>query len=180
MIIGLTGFAQSGKDTVAKILIEKYDFQRVAFADPIRELLYEMNPKITLGYDIHSTLQLLVDQEGWDTAKQNPEVRSMLQNLGVGARKVFSENFWVQQAMRRVHFEENWVITDVRFENEAKAIKKYDNSQIWRIKRNGVGPINGHVSERELDGYPVDQIFMNSGSIEDLELLIKTRMMAHV
>jgi dephospho-CoA kinase len=40
MIIGLTGYAQSGKDTVANILVENYGYQRVAFADPIRALLY--------------------------------------------------------------------------------------------------------------------------------------------
>ncbi len=44
MIIGLTGYAQSGKDTVANILVERYGFTRVAFADKIREFLYETNP----------------------------------------------------------------------------------------------------------------------------------------
>ena len=46
MIIGLTGYAQSGKDTLANILVENYGYTRVAFADKIREFLYEVNPMV--------------------------------------------------------------------------------------------------------------------------------------
>jgi hypothetical protein len=179
MIIGLTGYAQSGKDTVAQVLVEKYGYTRIAFADKIRELLYEMDPPVTDNNRVVG-LQNYVEELGWDIAKQNPNVRSMLQNLGVGARKVFGENFWVQQALRQVHFEGNFVITDVRFPNEADAIRKYDGAQIWRIKRNGVNAVNQHVSETAMDGEKVDQIFMNSGSLEDLNVLIGLRMRAYI
>jgi cytidylate kinase len=176
MIIGLTGYAQSGKDTVAKILVENYGFTRVAFADKIRDFLYETNPMIdTIAFE-PIFLKERVDRDGWEVAKKNTNVRRLLQTSGVAARKVFGENFWVQQALREVHFEGNYVITDVRFTNEADAIRKYDNSQIWRIKRLGVDAINAHVSETQMDGYPVDQIFINNTTIEDLEMLVKTRM----
>ena len=36
MIIGLSGYAQSGKDEVAKVLVEDYGYKRVAFADKIK------------------------------------------------------------------------------------------------------------------------------------------------
>ena len=49
MIIGLSGYAQSGKDTVAKVLIEEYGFTRIAFADKIREFLYDLNPQVKVG-----------------------------------------------------------------------------------------------------------------------------------
>jgi hypothetical protein len=63
----------------------------------------------------------------------------------------------------------------VRFENEADEIK-FTGGQIWRVKRLGVDPVNGHISETQMDGYPVDQIFVNNTTIDDLEVLIKTRM----
>lgn len=177
MIIGLTGYAQSGKDSVANILVSNYGYTRVAFADPIRELLYQMNPAVKDGgYRVQST----VDAYGWDVAKTAfPEVRNMLQNLGVGARKTFGDMFWVQQALRQVSPEGNFVITDVRYPNEAKAIREYDNSQIWRIKRSGVDPVNTHASETAMDGERVDQIFVNNGTLEDLQVLISTRMRAY-
>jgi len=178
MIIGLTGYAQSGKDSVANILVSNYGYTRVAFADPIRELLYQMNPAVKDGgYRVQST----VDAYGWDVAKTAfPEVRNMLQNLGVGARKTFGDMFWVQQALRQVSPEGNFVITDVRYPNEAKAIREYDNSQIWRIKRSGVIPVNAHASETAMDSEKVDQIFVNNGTLEDLQVLISTRMRAYI
>jgi hypothetical protein len=173
MIIGLTGYAQSGKDTVAKILVDHYGFTRVAFADPIRKLLYEMNPAVKDG---DYRLQGVVDAYGWDVAKTAfPEVRRLLQDLGVGARKVFGEDFWVNRALALILENEKTVITDVRFINEADIVKQ-QAGQIWRIKRMGVTAVNGHISEQELDGYKVDQIFANNGTLENLELMIKTRM----
>jgi hypothetical protein len=176
MIIGLTGYAQSGKDTVANILVNNYGYTRVAFADKIREFLYETNPMYDSIVGEPLFVRAKVDRDGWEEAKKSPHIRRLLQTSGVAARKVFGENFWVQQALKDVHFEGNYVITDVRFTNEADIIKKYDNAQLWRVKRLGVDAVNGHVSERELDGYPVDQIFINNTTIEDLELLVKTRM----
>jgi hypothetical protein len=176
MIIGLTGYAQSGKDTVANILVEHYGYQRVAFADPIRDLLYEANPMLKEGYRV----QGLVDVYGWDRVKVDyPEARDLLQRLGVGARKTFGDMFWVQQALKQVHFEGNFVITDVRFPNEAKAILEYDNAQIWRIRRVGFDAVNAHVSESAMDGEKVDQIFVNNGTLDDLKILIQTRMRAY-
>ena len=37
MILGLTGVRGSGKDTLADHLVERYNFKRIAFADPVRE-----------------------------------------------------------------------------------------------------------------------------------------------
>lgn len=170
MIIGLTGYAQSGKDTVAKILVDNYGYTRIAFADKIREFLYETAPDY---------VQLLVDELGWEKAKQNQTIRELLQNTGVGARKVFGDNFWVHEAMKTMlndpRVDLKYVITDVRFLNEADMIKA-NQGQIWRIKRLGVTAVNSHVSETQMDNYPVDQIFVNNDTVENLEALVKARM----
>ena len=181
MIIGLSGYAQSGKDTVANILVEKYGYTRIAFADPIRELLYEMDPPVPMGVGSEKHvvgLQNFIDVYGWDEAKQNSIVRSMLQNLGVGARKVFGDSFWVYQALSDVAPQDKVVVSDVRFTNEAEFIQQF-NGQIWRVKRLGTEAVNNHVSESEMDGYPVDQIFVNNGTIEDLQVLVQTRMRSY-
>jgi hypothetical protein len=172
-VIGLTGYAQSGKDTLASILVEKYGYSRVAFADKIRDFLYGINPMVACsptGY-----LRDLVNLVGWDKAKQEPQVRRLLQDLGISARELIDENIWVTTALRHVGKDERVVVTDVRFENEAMMIKLM-GGQLWRVRRPGVEAVNSHVSETQLDGYKVDQIFVNSGSIQDLELLIRTRM----
>ena len=178
MIIGLTGYAQSGKDTIANILVKDHGFVRVAFADKIREFLYEMNPMVDNVAGEPIFLKERVDRDGWEVAKQNPHIRRALQNAGVSARKNFGENFWVHQALGSMALAHpNIAVTDVRFVNEADILKT-NGGQIWRVKRNGVGAVNGHVSESEMDGYPVDQIFTNNGSIDDLKELLSKRMVA--
>lgn len=178
MIIGLTGYAQSGKDTVAKILVEQHGFTRIAFADKIREFLYETNPMFDSIAGEPMFVKARVDRDGWEEAKKSPHIRRLLQNSGVAARKLFGDDFWINQSLSglKLFGGTNYVITDVRFENEAEAIKKYDTSQLWRVKRNGVDPVNAHVSESQMDGYRVDQIITNNGSIHDLETLVNTRM----
>ena len=38
-IIWISGYAGAGKDTMASILCKKYDFQRVAFADSLKDIV---------------------------------------------------------------------------------------------------------------------------------------------
>jgi hypothetical protein len=149
----------------------------VAFADAIRDLLYQMNPLIGV-----TRLQIMIDAVGWDIAKQHPDVRSYLQNLGVGARKLFGENFWINQALNPHIYEhpivgvnKNIVVTDVRFTNEAEIINSL-GGQVWRIRRQGVEPVNQHVSEVALDDYKFDQILKNEGSLDELTNLVRKRV----
>lgn len=165
MIIGLTGYAQSGKDTVASFLVEHYGYTRVAFADKIRELLYEQNPIVSCGHTGY--LKDLVDLVGWEEAKKNPQVRRLLQTLGVGSRKVFGDNHWIVEAYKGMDIGSNYVITDVRFANEAEWVKTF-NGDIWRVTRSGVGPVNGHVSESELESISYDALITNDGDLKDL------------
>lgn len=43
-VIGLSGYARSGKDEAAKVLVDEFGFIRVAFADKLRDVLYALNP----------------------------------------------------------------------------------------------------------------------------------------
>lgn len=162
MIIGLSGYAGSGKDTVAKILVDEHGFQRRAFADKIRDMLYEMNPMAG-----GEPIQIRVDSDGWEKAKQHPEVRRLLQKLGVSARNHIGQNVWVNSVIRTMPANNPYVISDVRFKNEVDALIAL-GGEVWRIERPGVGPINNHVSESELKDYTFDKLIINDGTLEDL------------
>jgi hypothetical protein len=183
VIIGLSGYAQSGKDTVAKILVDHYGFRRVAFADKIRDMLYELNPIVSceehdssLGY---IRVKDLVDDYGWDSAKKEVEIREYLQRLGVSARNHIGSDVWVKSAINKVWGpNDHVVITDVRFKNEAQAIKEiYALNQLWRVIRPGVGAVNNHISERDLDDYEFDFDIYNEGTLislhEDIDILME-------
>ena len=58
-------------------------------------------------------------------------------------------------------------ISDVRFPNEADAIRAF-GGLVVRVERPGVGPINGHESEIALDGYDFDLVVVNDGTLDEL------------
>jgi len=170
MIIGLSGYARSGKDTVAKFLVDEYGFERIAFADPIRNILYAMNP--LLGGD---RLAPMVDEYGWDIAKSNPEVRGLLQSLGYAARNHLDKDIWIVTALQKMlEAGKHYVVTDVRFLNEADVLKNELDAQLWRVERPDVVAVNDHISEWELNGYNFDRVLNNDGNVEELKFMIKT------
>jgi hypothetical protein len=163
MIIGLSGYAQSGKDTVAELLCLNYGYTRMAFADPMRDAIYTLNPYVEGGNRVAD----LVDEYGWDVAKANPEVRRLLQVFGTEVgRKQFGENFWVQQAFDKLE-STKIVFADVRFPNEANEIIQY-GGQVWRVNRHNHAPVNTHKSEHAMDNFMFKHVLYNDGTLDDL------------
>ena len=168
MIIGLSGYARSGKDTVAGMLMGIHHYKRVAFADKIREFLLEIDP-LVMHNGMDFRLQDIVESKGWEDAKTEfPEIRRLLQDLGVGARNIFGNDFWIEQALRGHLSTEKIVITDVRFKNEAEALKGYDNAQVWRVNRIEIAPANDHISELDLDDWAFDAVIQNDSDMPNL------------
>jgi hypothetical protein len=177
MIIGLSGYARSGKDTVGKRLVDNHEFLNYAFANFIKDLLFYMNPIID---DKEFRLFDVVKAYGWEVAKTKfPEVRRLLQVLGVGARNTFRDTFWIDELVRTIPSDRNIVITDVRFKNEADRIKEL-GGQIWRIERSGVSAVNDHISEHDLDNWEFDAYIHNNSSLEDLYFAVDTTLRARV
>lgn len=169
MIIGLAGYAQSGKDTVAEHLIKNYGYRRVAFADQLRQALYNLNPLVTIADMVNVPLQSAVDGLGWESVKlDSPDVRRLLQRMGTEVgRQMWGEDFWVKQAMKNVSKFDNVVFTDVRYPNENKAIIN-SGGTVWRIERPGIGPVNNHASETAMDSINVNKTIVNNSTKEDL------------
>lgn len=167
-LIGLTGYARSGKDAAASFLVER-GWKRLAFADAVRKGLLAMNPIITGS----RRLKDIVDEDGWDYAKLNPEVRRLLQVYGTEAgRDIHGSECWVEIVELAVvaHLREGHriAITDVRFPEEVGLIRAY-RGQIIRITKPGVGPVNDHKSDVAIDRIQEDAWITNDGTLEDLK-----------
>lgn len=163
MIIGLNGYAKSGKDEVSyyiKNLNPRYEIKK--FSGKLKTIA-----SILTGVDgsqfedqLFKTKQL----PGWDMT-----VRELLQRLGTEAiRNNLHENAWVNALFADYNQYCNWVVTDVRFPNEAQQIKD-NGGVIVRINRTGYGPINNHPSETALDDWDFDYYIENNGTLEDLK-----------
>lgn len=183
MIVGVTGYARSGKDSVAVVLCEDFGFCRLAFADLLREAVYRFNPWV-YGEDSSkvSSLQSLVNKYGWEGAKAYfPEVRRCLQVMGTEVgRGTFGDNAWVDALFKQITNPDgslcsgDYVITDVRFPNEADAIRSRAFStpfggHIWRVVRPHNEPVNAHPSETAMLDYPdIACTISNDGDLTDL------------
>lgn len=171
-IIGLSGYARSGKDTVADMT----GFQKRSFAAPLKQAVYALDPIIDIDYDLGNVFRAreLVDEYGWDEVKVGvPEARRLLQRMGTEVgRTLWGEDFWVERAFQTLENGGRYVFADVRFPNEAKAIQRL-GGQVWRIERPGVGPVSDHPSETSLDDFAFDRVILNDGSLEDLERVVR-------
>lgn len=93
--------------------------------------------------------------------------RELLQKIGQGFREILDPDIWVKTLFSSYKESDNWLITDVRMPNEAKAIKDR-NGILIKINRN-TGYNDNHISETALDGYSDwDYIISNDGSLDDL------------
>lgn len=164
-LIGVLGKKGSGKDTFGQRLVDRWGFTRLAFADPVKGLALAVNPRID-GYPLSTYVQSL----GWDVAKNTyPEIRELIQNIGVGVRDYVGPHAWVQ-ALARKHERVNGpvVVTDVRFINEAKWICDQGGVLI-RILRPGLADNDSHVSENEVNNVQVAAEIRNDGDIAELQ-----------
>lgn len=126
-LLALTGYKRSGKDTVADALIIHRGFSRVAFADPVKQLASRVYYQVTRRDSLHQLPKELA--------------RPWYVGIGEGARGVLGERVWLDKALDQVEaFREQGipvVITDLRYPNEAEAIKEA-GGYIWRVQRDSV------------------------------------------
>lgn len=165
--VGLAGFARSGKDSVGAVLVSE-GFVRRSFATPMRQALCRLNPLVDTVNGVMPLMDALYLLGSWEGLKvRAPGVRVLLQRFGTDVgRELFGEDFWVEQAFRGLP-DGDVVFTDVRFPNEAEAIRA-GGGVVWNVVRPGVGVANGHVSESALAGFVFDETILNDGSLEDL------------
>lgn len=181
-IVGLSGYARSGKDEAAKVLVEEFGFVRISFADKLRDFLYALNPIIEMGVNNeYIRLREVIDHFGWDGYKDTPyvsEIRPLLQRLGTEAgRDVLWDSIWIDAAFASLDNDGKYVIADARFPNEAEAVVTR-GGKIVRVEREGNSPAvlpdgTVHSSETSLDDWSFDATIENNGSLEDFHNKIR-------
>lgn len=165
-IIGLSGYAQSGKDTAAEVLVEHFGFERRAFADPLKQSVVDLNPLVCGDGEVRAA-DVLYAYKTFDAVKQSmygDEFRGLWQRQGTEVGRKLRPSLWVEAIFDSMEDGGKYVITDARFPNEADTIKAWGGA-LWRITREGVGPINDHASETSLDDYPWDLEIRNDSAL---------------
>lgn len=170
MILGLAGYARSGKDSAADAL-ESVGFRGIAFADKLREFVYALNPEVNGGPMGTYSLKEIIDQYGWAEYKNTywgDSIREQLQFIGTDCvRSILGPDIWVNATFDSMDLNQNYVITDVRFPNEAESIIE-KGGRVYRVIREGVGAVNNHASEVALNDFPFNGIIVNNGTLDEL------------
>ena len=123
MIIGLAGGKGSGKSTAGKIINNLFGFEVISFAKPIKDMLRVLGlGDAELNDPVYKEIPL--DEYG-----KSP--RQLCQSLGTDwGRMLVSGDVWIQALANQLDPEKDYVIDDVRFDNEASFIKDRKGSVI--------------------------------------------------
>lgn len=161
-LIGLTGAAGCGKDTLAAHLQNEHpDYFVYAFASPIKQMINEL---------------LQVPMVQWNDRKWKEEVvqwlgkspRVLAQTLGTEwGRNCINSDIWLLAAAKAytdAGMDGGMIITDVRFDNEADWIHER-GGVVVKIDRPGVGTVAAHSSENGLRADKIDATVVNDESV---------------
>lgn len=158
LVVGITGYKRSGKDTIAKYIIDHYKrFVKYAFADPVRQAAMAF-----FGWDLEYMEKHKEEiDEFWGVSP-----RQALQFIGTEVGRVgFAQQYpqfqkttgndiWIKRLQKFVNSkpsDTNFVVSDMRFHNEFDHIMFSDNYRAFTIgvTRPGTGG-DLHASEQEI------------------------------
>jgi hypothetical protein len=161
MIIGFCGLIGAGKTTAAKHLIDEHAFTRVRFAGPLKDMMRVLG--LSPDHIDGALKELPCELLGGKTP------RWAQQSLGTEwGRDLIHPDLWINAWKQRAIKHLRVVADDVRFLNEAAAIRSLGGITV-RITRPGTIQ-QDHPSERQ--DFPVQYSIDNEGSPEELAVKI--------
>ncbi len=174
--VGFTGKMMSGKDTCASYLTDailkwkgpNYIINRFAFADSLKDICMNY-----LGLSRHDCY----DQEGKEAFNEfwGMTNREILQRVGTEAmRNGFHPDVWAKitelKIKKSINEGEFFIITDVRFPNEAETIIKNGGIIVEVIRPNTESNgIQNHASEQRLPMNLISYQVRNDRDLDNLK-----------
>lgn len=168
MIIGLSGRKCSGKGEIANVLVKNFKFKRLYMAIPLKKIIselvgFEVNEKQETKTAIvdkvldENDIKLISQRIGVDENFIRTEtqgvtfhtVRDMLQIIGTDVIRKYNPLWHINEVMKLIDNKSSYVIDDIRFPNEKKAIEE-QGGDTWFIVRPLINDISNHISETSL------------------------------
>jgi hypothetical protein len=174
-LIGLTGTARHGKDTVYTILVEIFLRYTQAKGLPPADI-----PPATFirRYAIADRLKMEV-AAAWGVTLEEINAnkdfwRPLLQAWGNTKRVTHGENCWLDQVEHQIEKDRPQIaiITDVSYPNEFAWCRVKYAGVVWRVLRPGVPAPNNHATEHGRANEPVEYTIVNDGTINDLRIAV--------
>lgn len=192
-IIGITGFAGSGKNTVGHYLVEKHRYTETSFAKALKDTVAAMFcwPRQLIEGDTDESRKWRDQIDPWWSKKLGRPVtpRWAMQHIGTDVMRLhFNTNIWTWNVEKQIlDHQGNVVITDARFPNEINLLRELGGKIIWvrkpelpewydaavsqnqNLSYDMTKKYNNiHQSEWAWIGTPIDATIINGGTIKDL------------
>lgn len=191
--IAITGKANTGKNTVSKLLNKElylkrqgvpgyytaYHAKSLAFADPIKEMIHTAYPEIPRKWLYGSSKYRANIIPGAFKNGVPLTVRQLLIDIGNDFGRAYKPDIWLRNFDKR--FEKLLkqdlpivLVTDCRFRNEFDHLKSLEFYQI-RLQRNAHTKIDD-ISETNQDGIADSEfnyVINNNGTLKDLAEEVK-------
>ena len=151
-VIGIAGGARTGKDLAAKYL-ELRGFSAIALAEPMK---YAMN-----------------SFAGGEILKCGKPPRVIWQQFGTEIGRRIDAELWIKLLAARIVAASQFcgiakfVVPDVRFLNEAAAIRSW-GGRIIELRRDAAEKVEDHASEQEVKQISGDYVIHNNGTVREL------------
>lgn len=179
--VAIVGEMASGKTTLADVLVEKYGYTRVGFANRLKETAM-------LIYGVGQNIQKGATYYVWQGDDEVPITgRALLQQLGQSV-KTFDRNLWVNWLLADLdngtYGDGPFVIDDCRFPYEANALRgegfviarivtppqvRMERYELNYGYRPSVEELN-HPSEAEVKNIKADALFDGTDTVSDLSM----------
>lgn len=161
IILGLTGKARAGKDSLALALMSQYpDAVFDSFARPIRKFVASI-----LGVSLRD-LEKIKDEPNELLKGKTP--RYAMQTLGTEwGRKTLFDSMWIEWLFRRNADAKLVILADVRFDNEAQAIKERGGHIVRIVRKDHAGIGTDHASEQGVSESLIDLTIVNEGQLSE-------------
>jgi hypothetical protein len=175
LIIALSGFKGSGKDTFATYLVEELSrdrpTMRLAFADPIRNtIMHIFELTDTNEYDLFKRTNVELFSTDEQLSSKTIEGRRVLREIGMLMR-MYDESQFTKYVKKRIEKfpDSHVVVTDMRFDNELEMLRDVGATLINITGGMHKGDADLHVTERGFSSDTFDHLIKNDGSLRELQ-----------
>lgn len=180
--IAVMGKANTGKNTLSKMLVKQLRYQigayqaakYIAFADPIKQMIRQMFPNVPKKHLYGSSKYRSEIIPGAFKDGVPLTIRQLLIDLGTEVGRKYMPTVWLDNfdaRFEQVKYCKITVVTDVRFRNEFDHLRKKGFYMI-RLYRNTEKPEIQHISEtgqETIRDEEFDYVINNDSSLTELK-----------
>ncbi|CAK0773832.1 hypothetical protein CCP3SC1AL1_690011 [Gammaproteobacteria bacterium] len=177
MIILLSGYAGSGKDTVADWICNKYPtFQKLSIASSLKEhTSKKYNFDINLCYTQEGKKTIIDSEANAGIGNGNATVRDLLIYEAIELKRLHGDDYFINKIVDVINAHANanahYVISDVRYTNEIYRIENVyrltTSITTMYVSNTNVTP-SSDPSEHQLDTYEFSYYIDNNSSLDKL------------